>query len=188
MLAPRHIPNLISLGRILLTLPIVLALLRQDFHLALLLFALAGISDGLDGFLAKHYRWQSRLGTLLDPLADKILLIASSLSLTWLGLLPLWLVGLILLRDLIIIGGALFWNMLIGQLEARPSIISKINTFVQISLVLAVVGEQAFTWLPAGTLDALVWITLATTLASGIDYVWEWGKHARTQLKNTADH
>lgn len=188
MLAPRHIPNLISIGRIVLTLPIVLALLRQDFRLALLFFTLAGISDGLDGFLAKQYQWQSRLGALLDPMADKILLAASSLSLAWLGLLPVWLVGVILLRDLIIIGGAFFWNVLIGQLEAKPTIISKINTFVQIGLVLAVVSEKAFVWLPAGTLEALVWITLATTLTSGMDYVWEWSKNARANLTNTQDH
>jgi cardiolipin synthase len=187
MLAPKDIPNLISLGRILLTMPVVLALVREDFQLALWLFLIAGISDGLDGFLAKHYQWQSRLGGLLDPLADKLLLISSALCLAWLGLLPFWLVAVILLRDLIIVGGAFFWNFFIGMLEARPTIISKINTFVQIALVLAVVSEQVFAWLPRGTLDALIWITLATTLTSGMDYVWEWSKRARATFKAASD-
>lgn len=185
MLAPKDIPNLISLGRILLSIPVALALLRHEFQLALWLFLIAGISDGLDGFLAKHYQWQSRLGGLLDPLADKLLLISTALCLAWLGLLPVWLVAVILLRDLIIIGGAFFWNFLIGLLEAKPTIISKINTFVQIALVLAVVSEQVFAWLPDGAINALVWVTLATTVTSGLDYVWEWSKRARDSLRSS---
>ena len=179
MLQAKDIPNLISITRILLTVPVVLALLNRSFDWALLLFVLAGISDGVDGFLAKQFHWQSRLGSLLDPLADKLLLVSSSLCLAWLGLLPVWLVAAVMLRDLIIVTGATLWNFRIGRLQAEPTIVSKINTFVQIVLVLSVVADQALGILPAGVVPALVWITLATTVSSGIDYVWTWSKRAR---------
>lgn len=179
MLRARDIPNIITLARILLTIPVVVALLYLEFGLALTLFLIAGLSDGVDGFLAKQFHWQSRLGSLLDPAADKLLLVSSFLSLGWLGLLPPWLVGAVMLRDLIIIGGAGAWTLRIGQLVAEPTIISKINTFTQIVLVVSVVADQALGLLPPGSIEALVWITLATTLSSGMDYVWVWGKRAR---------
>jgi cardiolipin synthase len=186
MLRPKDIPNLITLLRILLVIPVVYALLQKEFGLALGLFFIAGVSDGVDGFLAKHYHWQSRLGSLLDPLADKLLLVSSSLSLAWLGLLPGWLVAAVLLRDLLIVGGAAWWNFHISLLQAEPTIISKINTFMQIVLVLTVVLAQIFSQLPDGTLTALIWVTLATTLSSGIDYVWEWSKRAREAVHGDA--
>jgi cardiolipin synthase (CMP-forming) len=179
MLQAKDIPNLISLARILLTVPVVLALLDHAFLWALLLFVAAGVSDGVDGFLAKRFHWQSRLGSLIDPLADKLLLVSSSISLAWMGLLPVWLVAAVLLRDLIIVSGATYWNFHFGRLEARPTVVSKINTFVQIVLVLTVVAEQALDILHEGVVPALVWITLATTVSSGIDYVWTWSKYAR---------
>lgn len=174
----KDIPNLITILRIVLTVPVIYALLQERFELALLLFVVAGVSDGVDGFLAKHFHWQSRLGSLLDPLADKLLLVSTTLCLAWLGLLPVWLVAAVLLRDFIIVVGAIWWNYNVSLLEAEPTVISKINTFVQIVLVVGVVAEQSFTLLPPGTLTALVWVTLATTVTSGIDYVWEWSKRA----------
>ena len=99
------IPNLISVLRIFLSVPVVWMLLEQRFDIALILFAIAGVSDGLDGFLAKHYGWQSRLGGLLDPMADKILLVSSYVSLALLGLIPVWLMLLVILRDLVIVTG-----------------------------------------------------------------------------------
>jgi len=185
MLQAKDIPNLISITRILLTVPVVLALLNCSFDWALLLFVLAGISDGVDGFLAKQFHWQSRLGSLLDPLADKLLLVSSSLCLAWLGLLPLWLVVAVMLRDLIIVTGATLWNFRIDRLQAEPTIVSKINTFVQILLVLSVLVQQALDILPVGVVSALVWITLATTVSSGIDYVWTWSKRAREAVNGT---
>jgi len=102
----QDLPNIISILRIVLVLPVVWALLNNYFLWALVLFTIAGISDALDGFLAKHFHWESRLGSILDPLADKLLLIASFASLTWLGLIPVWLFWMALGRDfLIVIGG-----------------------------------------------------------------------------------
>ena len=174
----RDIPNLLTVGRILLALPLVAVMVQQRFSLALGLFALAGVSDGVDGLLARRYRWTSRLGAILDPLADKVLLVTSFLTLGWLGVLPAWLVTLVIVRDLIIVGGALAYHVLIGTVELRHSLLSKFNTFMQIVLVLTVVVAQVPVALPAWTVPALVYTVVITTVASGADYVWVWGWRA----------
>ena len=173
------IPNLISFLRILLTLPIVWLLFEHEFTYALMLFALAGFSDGLDGYLAKRFNWQSRLGGLLDPLADKALLMSSFLVLGGLGLIPIWLVILLISRDLLIVGGALYYNFNIEELDAIPSMISKLNTLLQILLVLLVVTDAGPYPMPDIAMSLLVWATLATTVASGADYVWVWSRKAK---------
>lgn len=175
----RDIPNLISFLRILLTLPVVWLMFEREFSYALMLFALAGFSDGLDGYLAKHFNWQSRLGGLLDPLADKALLMSSFLVLGGLGLIPIWLVMLVIFRDLLIVGGALYYNFSVEELDANPSMISKLNTLVQILLVLLVVTDAGPYPIPPMLMSLLVWATLATTLSSGADYVWVWSRKAQ---------
>ncbi len=174
----KDIPNLISIMRIFLSIPIVWMLFEQRFDLALVLFVIAGISDGLDGYLAKRNGWQSQLGGLLDPLADKVLLVSCFLSLGLLDLIPLWLVMLVLLRDLIIVTGALVYNFRIEELQAAPSIISKINTFTQIVLVLAVVLDKGLLVLPSLMISGLIWLVVITTIVSGVNYVWVWSRRA----------
>ncbi|MBL3600192.1 MAG: CDP-alcohol phosphatidyltransferase family protein [gamma proteobacterium endosymbiont of Lamellibrachia anaximandri] len=176
---PRDIPNLISFLRILLSVPVVWLLFEREFSAALVLFAIAGISDGLDGFLAKHFGWESRLGGMLDPLADKALLMSSFLVLGALGLVPVWLVILVIFRDLLIIGGALYYHFSIEDLQADPSLISKLNTLLQILLVILVVTDAGPYPLPAVLILTLVWGTLATTVASGVGYVWVWSRKAK---------
>ena len=175
----RDIPNLISVLRILLTLPIVWLLFEHEFSYALLLFAVAGFSDGLDGFLAKRFGWQSHLGGLLDPLADKALLMSSFLVLGGLGLIPVWLVILVIFRDLTIVGGALYYNFSVEELDADPSLISKLNTLLQILLVLLIVTDAGPYPLPDSLLLFLTWATGLTTLVSGVAYVWVWSNKAR---------
>ena len=177
-MALRDIPNIISLLRILLVFPVVWWLLNKEYSLALLLFFVAGISDGIDGYLAKRNHWQSRLGSILDPLADKLLLISTYMSLAWLGNIPMWLVFLVLLRDLIIILGAVAYHVKFGEFEMTPTVVSKINTFFQILLVLAVMFSLGLYSLPGRTLEYLTYAVLATTLMSGADYIWVWGKRA----------
>lgn len=158
--------------------PVVWCLLQQEFGIALVLFAIAGISDGLDGFLAKHYGWQSRLGTILDPLADKLLLVCSFVVLTWMGLIPSWLLMAVITRDLLIVAGGVAFHYLLGRFDMEPSHISKANTFFQIIYVLVVVffrGDFAFTpWV----VEALSYIVFATTVISGFNYAWIWGRRA----------
>jgi cardiolipin synthase len=172
------IPNIITVFRFLLVPPLVLLLLQERFGLALLVFCIAGFSDALDGFLAKRFDWSSRLGALMDPLADKLLLVSSFITLGWLQRIPLWLVGVVILRDLVIVGGALVYNFRIERLEADPSMVSKLNTFTQIMLVLAVLFSQAIEGLPYLWMDVLLYCVLATTLWSGFDYVWRWSRRA----------
>ncbi len=175
----RDIPNLITVGRILLVVPTSWALVEQYYQLALGLFLVAGVSDGVDGLLAKHYNWTSRLGALLDPLADKALLVCSYAALTWTGLLPLWLFALVILRDLVIVGGAVVYHLRVARLEAEPTWISKLNTVLQILLVLLVILEQLSPWVQHAWIEPLVYAVALTTVWSGIDYVVVWSRRAR---------
>jgi cardiolipin synthase (CMP-forming) len=174
----RQIPNIISVFRILLVGPILWLLLENAYGYALILFAVAGISDGIDGFLAKRFNWQTWIGGLLDPLADKLLLVSSFLALGWLGLLPLWLVALVFLRDLVIVAGATYYHHHVGKVGGEPTLISKVNTFVQILLVLLVVFAQIVT-IPGFLIKLLIALVTITTISSGIDYVIKWTRRAQ---------
>ena len=176
---PRDIPNLITVFRFLLVPPVVWLLLSDRFGAALVIFGIAGISDALDGYLAKRFDWSSRLGALIDPLADKLLLVSSFITLGWLGWIPLWLVGLIVLRDLVIVIGAIVYHVYIEHfITADPSLVSKLNTFTQILLVLVVMFSRAVQELPALWMDMLFYSVLATVVWSGLDYIWIWGRKA----------
>ena len=173
------IPNIITVFRFLLVPPMVLLLLDQQTGAALIVFGVAGFSDALDGFLAKRYGWTSRMGALMDPLADKLLLVASFVTLGWLGWIPLWLVVLVILRDLVIVIGAMIYHWCVEYIDtAYPTLVSKLNTFAQILLVLAVMFSQSVQALPFLLMDVLLYSVLATTIWSGLDYVWIWGRRA----------
>jgi cardiolipin synthase len=172
------IPNLITVLRILLVAPIAWALIHQQFILALALFFVAGFSDGLDGFLAKHFGWRSRLGAMLDPLADKALLVASFAALSWVNLLPLWLLVLVVCRDVVIVAGAVAYNFRIQRLEAQPTLISKVNTVLQILLVLLVIVQQLTPAVPAGLVPLLIYAVTVSVVWSGLDYVITWSRRA----------
>jgi len=159
----RDIPNVISLLRIALVIPIVYLLISREFSDALVLFFIAGISDALDGFLA---------------LADKLLLVFSYLILGWLQYLPMWLVIVVMARDVIIIVGAIAYHELIGQYEMEPSWLSKLNTFFQILLILSLVFSLGAYTLPNWWNENLIYVVAATTLISGINYIWVWGRRA----------
>jgi cardiolipin synthase len=174
----RDLPNVLTVFRFLLVPLVVYYMLDYRFGPALVLFALAGFSDALDGFLARRYHWTSRVGALMDPLADKLLMVSSFLALGWLGLLPYWLVGLVILRDLVIVTGAIIYNARIEKLEADPSVVSKLNTLAQILLVLSVMFSHAIQALPLLWIDILIYSVLITIVWSGIGYVWTWGRRA----------
>jgi cardiolipin synthase (CMP-forming) len=174
----RHLPNAITALRLLLVLPLVGLLVAGHFAAALWLFALMGVSDALDGFLAKHYRWRSTLGEYLDPLADKTMLISTYLTLGWLNVLPGWLVAVVILRDLVIVAGAVTYHFVTRKLEMRPTLLSKVNTCMQILLVLVAIFDQ-FLVISDVILVMLIIIVLLTTVASGLDYVIEWSRRTR---------
>jgi cardiolipin synthase len=181
MASMRQLPNLISCLRIALVAPMVLLLLRGDFEAALWIGVAAGASDALDGFLARHFGWRSRLGSLLDPLADKLLLVAAYLTLAQIGQVAWALAALIVARDAVIVLGALAYHRIVGRFEARPSLWSKATTLGQILFVLLVLASNAFAfhWQQRG----YAWIVAALTAISGLDYVVRWGLRARTALR-----
>ncbi len=174
-LRPCHIPNLISAARIFLVIPVLKALLSHDFHQALIWFTIAGLSDGLDGFLARYFGWQSRLGSYLDPIADKLLLVTSYLSLAWLELIPFWLALLVVARDLLIFAGATAYYFLMKPFDGQPSLISKLNTFCQLLLVGLILINPNIFIIPDATLQMMRWLVAATTLVSGLIYTRSWG-------------
>ena len=176
-----YIPNAICFMRILLIVPIIWCLLTGRFADGLLLILLAGFSDGLDGFLAKRFDWRTRLGGILDPFADKLLLMSVFLALTWLGLTPLWLTAVVFGRDLMIIIGALAYNYLVGEVQPQPTRISKLNTALQLLYVLLVLSQAAAD-LPLQIAITLVGAgVLVTSIVSGIDYLLTWGIRARIE-------
>lgn len=178
----RDIPNLISILRILLVAPTVYTLLNQDYKIALLLFIVAGVSDGVDGALARFFNWQTRLGAILDPIGDKLLLVSCYLALGWLGHLPVLLIVLIILRDVIIVSGAIVYHLFIEEVSIQPLMISKVNTVLQITLVVFVIfagSGLAFSELVSPLIiELLIWLVYATTVTSGMIYIGFWGRRA----------
>jgi cardiolipin synthase len=178
----RWLPNAISLFRIALVAPILLLILDRRYELALVLFFVAGFSDGVDGYLAKRFNWHTRLGALLDPVADKLLVAGTFLMLMYMGHVPVWLAALVILRDVIIVGGAAAYTFLVGPVEGEPTRISKLNTALELLFVLFVLSRAAFGW-PAEISVTLIGAgVLVTVVVSGVDYVWSWTRRARPHL------
>jgi cardiolipin synthase len=168
----RHLPNIICLIRIGLIWPTIVALQAGEYWTALMLVAVCAVSDGLDGWLAKRFNWTSHLGKLLDPLADKMLLVALFLTTAWNNLVPWWLAAVVVARDVMIGGGAVIYRFCFGPLHGRPTILSKINTGCQLAVMLAAILGAATAGLPTPEMvTALAIVTLITTVVSGADYL-----------------
>jgi cardiolipin synthase len=178
----RHIPNLICLLRIALILPLVIAMREGQHERIILLFLIAAVSDGIDGYLAKRFGWTSDLGKVLDPVADKLLVVTVFITAAWLDIAPWWLTAVAVARDLIIGFGAVIYRLWLGPLHGRPTVISKINTALQFTYLLAVVLASATGFPPRELLDALAAVVLVTILASGIDYVTRFARRALAQV------
>jgi cardiolipin synthase len=162
----------------LMVAPLVWLLIEGNYPWVLAVFFVAGFTDGLDGFLAKRFDWRSWLGGILDPLADKLLLVSTFLTLTYIGLTPLWLLIAVVARDLLIILGGVAYRIFIGTVIARPTAISKLNSACQLLYVLLVVADAGYD-IPGQTIVGVMsWVVLATTVTSGLDYVYTWGSKA----------
>ena len=170
----RHLPNLLSILRLVLVPVTIWLIMRNQLAGAFWVFVVAGATDALDGFLAKRFNAISRLGAYLDPLADKALLVGIYVTLSITGYLPLWLVLLVVFRDVVIVGGALMVHALTHRLEMKPLMVSKINTTMQILLAAFVLARPAFNIDYAMMVDLLVYLTAVTTVASGVAYVAMW--------------
>jgi len=158
--------------------PVAVALREGNNALALGLFVIAAVSDGLDGFLAKRFGWTSELGKVIDPLADKLLLVTVFITASWLELVPWWVSAAAIARDVMIVLGALIFRLWFGPLKGRPTIISKINTLFQLGYLVAVMAAAAFGIIPQDVVDALAYIMFITTVLSGADYLYAFTKRA----------
>ncbi len=164
------IPNILTLLRILLTPLFVILLLRDQFGFALLVFSIAGISDGLDGFLARHLNQRTELGAFLDPVADKILLISAFVCLAVLAVIPDWLAVIVISRDILIVLGIAILTIREKEYEIKPTMVSKATTTVQIIMVIvSLLGENLYGF--AGIRTPLMWITAVLTTISGLHYM-----------------
>ena len=172
------LPNAICLLRILLVIPIVWLLLAAEYRGALLLIMLAGFSDWLDGFLARRFGWTSRVGGLLDPLADKLLFVSVFGALTWNELIPLWLFLVVVGRDIVIVSGAFAYEFLIGPVEPNPSRVGKLNTVMALLYLFFVMTEQIYAWPPAVTITLTGAGVFVISLVSGLAYVLTWSRLA----------
>lgn len=168
------IPNIITMFRIA-TVPVLIILLHDyQYGWAFLVFLVSGISDGLDGFIAKRFNMSSELGAILDPLADKALIFSSYLMLMILGDLPFWLFLTVIFRDVLILVGSLIYVAFNGQVKMAPSYLSKLNTFTQIFLVVTILAQKTFGLDYPGFTEFLIYATFVTTIISGVHYVWVW--------------
>ncbi|MDO6444024.1 CDP-alcohol phosphatidyltransferase family protein [Marinobacter sp. 2_MG-2023] len=174
----RWIPNVLTFVRILMIAPFARALFVQEYRIALMIFAVASITDGLDGFLARRFNWRSRFGAVADPLADKALLITAYLVLTYTSVLPLWLFALVLGRDLLIVGGALLYHYCIGRFDMEPSVPGKLNTLVQVLVALGIIVILAGLPVQPFWLDVGVWLVAVSAIVSGSHYVLVWSMRA----------
>ncbi|PWW03352.1 cardiolipin synthase [Hoeflea marina] len=171
------LPNFITIARFLMVPLVIMAMINGQMQAAFVIFLLAGLSDGLDGFIARQFNQRSELGAYLDPMADKLLLVSVAIMLGYLGALPLWLVVLVVSRDLMIVGGVLLAGLMENPVEMRPLLVSKINTALQILLIVVVLASLA----GAGEFAAQVyWLVVAVaglTIASAAAYLVIWLRH-----------
>ena len=174
----RFIPNALCILRIGLVVPVAWLLTRHEFRMTLWLFAFAAATDGADGFLAKRCGWTSELGKILDPLADKILLVGVFLTLGLMDLVPLWLALVAIGRDVVITAGAIAYNALYGYPNGKPTWASKLNTLCQLLFVLLIVASSAIGQVPQDAIIAMGALVFVTTVVSGLDYVLTYSRKA----------
>ncbi|AZO31164.1 MULTISPECIES: CDP-alcohol phosphatidyltransferase family protein [unclassified Mesorhizobium] len=171
------IPNMITIMRLLLVPAVVLAMLQARWDWAFAGFLVAGLSDGVDGFIARRYQLSSRLGAYLDPMADKLLLVSVFVVMGFAGELPLWLVVTMVSRDGLIICAVLLSSVMAHPVEMKPLFVSKMNTAVQIALAALVLGELAFSVHLDPLRPALILLSGVLTVASAAAYLVAWLRH-----------
>jgi cardiolipin synthase (CMP-forming) len=174
----KFVPNAISGVRMLLVLPLVWLIVANRYVEALVVLVVAGFSDGLDGYLAKRFDWRTRLGGLLDPAADKLLLASAFVALSYVGLVPVALTVVVIARDVVIVIGAICYQLLIAPVEGQPALVSKLNTACQLSMVLFALTNAAFGWPAPVALVLLGAAVVFTSVVSGLTYVLRWSARA----------
>ena len=179
-----NLPNIVTLARIGLIPVVAYYLMSEAYRIALPIFMVAALSDLADGYIARRFKLASRLGAALDPVADKLNMLVATVLLAWQALLPLWLAIAIVVRDIVIVLGALAYRMALGHLDIAPTRLSKLNTFIEFTVLLLVMAAAAG-WVDAGTwMPAVFLIVFATVVASGVQYAWLWGRKAIAERRS----
>ena len=174
----RHVPNLITLLRLGLVPALAYCIARQAYAAAAAIFLAAALSDLVDGYVARRFAVVSKLGALLDPVADKLNMLVATVGLAWQEQIPMWLAIAVVGRDVLIVCGALAYRLVRGQLTMNPTFLGKANTFVEFAVLLMALAAAAG-WIPEGPwLDVLFVVVLASVVASGAQYVWLYGRAA----------
>lgn len=169
----RHLPNAITIARMLSLIPLAWLMLQKQYTGALILALVAGASDGVDGFLAKRFGWEGRLGSILDPLADKLMMLCCFSVFMYQGHFPLWLFLLIVGRDVVIVMGTTYVNFFVGRIKAAtPTLVSKVNTALQILLILTLLVTLSGVYNLHQLNQWLIVLTAIFTMISGLHYVW----------------
>jgi len=178
-----YVPNLLTLARIALVPWLVVLLQEGKFGLSLAVFIVAGLSDALDGFIAKRFNAQTQLGALLDPLADKGLLVSAYVMLSVMEVIPFWLTVAVVFRDIVIVGGYLVMVLFFGSVAMQPLKISKLNTVTQISYIVVMLASLAFAIDLGSSFHWLNYAVLTTSVLSGGAYVYIWSIKATNGLE-----
>jgi len=172
------LPNLITIARVLLIPVVAFLLLDRDYALAFAVFMAAAFGDWLDGFLARRLGQTSQLGAVLDPVADKMTMMIVAILMSAQGMLPIWLAVVIVLRDAIIVAGAIAYRFVVGHIEMAPTRLSKANTFLEFGVLALVMAQAARLFDAAAWLMPLFSLLFASVLVSGAHYVWVWRRKA----------
>ena len=180
MSIPDSIPNIITLCRILLVPIIIWAIASSQMEIAFVVFIIAGVSDAVDGFLAKRFNMTSELGALLDPLADKALLVSIYIALGIWGAIPRWIVILVVSRDFMIVAAVIVSWLFDKPVAMKPSMVSKLNTVAQVAFAALVLGALAFNFTPKPYDLILMGLVTIFTLSSVSLYLVEWIRHMGT--------
>lgn len=176
-----NIPNSITIARILLVPLTIWLLISSAYEAAFLVFIVAGISDFVDGYIARRMKTQSALGAYLDPIADKALLVSNYATLGVIKDIPVWLVLLVITRDIMIVGGVLLAWLVDRPLVMKPLLLSKLNTVVQIAYVGFVLAVLALSWQATILLELASLVVATTTILSGAQYLYAWVKHMNAE-------
>ncbi|GEO14468.1 CDP-alcohol phosphatidyltransferase family protein [Microvirga aerophila] len=171
------IPNIITIGRLILVPFVIMMIMQERWGTAFVLFAIAGISDGIDGFIARHFDMRSELGSYIDPLADKSLLVSIYVSLAIVGVIPSWLAIVVVSRDAMIVAAVLLSWVMDRRVAIKPLLVSKLNTGAQIGFAAFALAANAYGVDLAGLEDVAMVTVAALTVASAGAYLGGWLRH-----------
>lgn len=181
----RHLPNLITALRFVLIPVLVLLLVEQRYVTAFAVFIVSAISDLADGMIARRWNVRTRLGAIADPLADKLTMLAVTLVLASQALLPVWLAAALVVRDIVIMGGAVAFHVVVGRVDMAPSWLSKFNTALEFTVLSTLLADAAQVIEVTTLLPPLFVLVMATIIGSGVHYVWVWGRKAWRSKRGT---